>query len=226
MSLRFLRRITAGLVVAALHAGVCAQSSGDGDEAATEVSAKERSAAALAALDARSVAVHQQLATVTDPNERFRLLFELSEAFYRAGRVPESLKVSDEIVEDKLIGPGRRSLRASALALSMSLAGDYAKSQRYVSRAKALARETSPAELEELPREPSYSFLHAEAEIYRRSEGRHDLALAKTRETVELAWANFNDVSLSEESLKLAQASSAVSRVFANARSWRPSERR
>lgn len=217
MSPRLLRRITAGLVFAALQAGVCAQTSGDGDEAPPEVSAKERSAAAIAALDARSVAVHQQLATVTDPNERFRLLFELSEAFYRAGRVPESLKVSDEIIEDKMIGPGRRSLRASAMALNMSLVGEYAKSQRYVNRAKSLARETSPAELEELPREPSFSFLHAEAEIYRRSEGRHDLALAKTRETAELAWASFNDSSLSEKR-RQAAASELLSNVNVHVR--------
>lgn len=204
MPVRPIRRLIACLVVAALHVGAFAQS--DGDEAPPEVSEKDRSAAARAALDARSVAVHQQLATSTDPNEHFRLLTDLSAEFYRAGRVPESLKVGDEIVEDRLIGPGRRSLHAAALASAWALANDLPKSQRYVSRAKSLARDTRPAELEELPREPAYTFLHAEAEIYRRFEGRHDLALAKTREVAELAWANFNDASLSEKRRQAATA--------------------
>ena len=198
------QRLIACLLLAAVAGVAIAQDRGE--EAAPEVSAKEKSAAAQAALDARSIAVHQQLATVTDPAERFRLLTELGDAYYRAGRVAESLKVGDEIVEDKQIRPGRRSLRASSLALSWALAGDTVKGQRYVSRAKSLARETSPAELEELPREPAFAFLHAEAEIYRRAEGRHDLALGKTRETAALAWADFNDASLSEKRRQAAGA--------------------
>ncbi len=206
MPFRPFRCLMACLVVAVLHGGALAQTAADGDEAPPQVSEKDRSAAARAALDARSVAVHQQLATSTDPAEHFRLLTGLANELYRAGRVAESFKVGDEIVEDKLISPGRRSLRASALALSWALANDLPKSQRYVSRAKALARDTTPAELEELPREPAYAFLHAEAEIYRRFEGRHDLALTKSREVAELSWANFNDTSLSEKRRQAAAA--------------------
>jgi CHAT domain-containing protein len=200
-SLLWFRRVLRDLAICALAAAwhVAAVAQDATDEAPPELSAKERSAAAQAALDAQVQALRQQLATATDGNERFKLLNDLADLYFRAGRVAESLKVGDEIVEDSHIPPGRRSLRASALALTSALTFEAARGRRYISRAKALAQDATPDELEDLPREPSYSFLHAEAEIARRFDGRHDLALGKTREAADLAWANFNDPALSEK---------------------------
>ena len=56
-------------------------------------------------------------------------------------------------MQDARIGPGRRSLRASGLATDTALTGDFAKSQRYIARAKELAREAKADELELLPSE-------------------------------------------------------------------------
>jgi CHAT domain-containing protein len=164
-----------------------------------EMSAKDRSAAAQAALDAQVLALRQQLQTTTDGLERLRLWNEMSDAYFKASRVAESMKIGDEVVEDSKISSGRRSLRASSLAVSWALQGDATRSQRYINRAKALARDAKPEEVDELSREPAYAFLHAEAEIARRFENRHDLALLKTREVSDLAWANFNNPALSEK---------------------------
>lgn len=151
------------------------------------------------ALEARAQALRQQLAAASDGEERYRLLDELARSYFRAGRVGDALRVRDEIIEDARILAGRRSLMASELALNQALIGDHPRSQRLVARAKQLARETRPEEVENLPREPSYNFLRAEAEIARRAHGRHEVALAKTRERSELAWANFNDPALSDK---------------------------
>ena len=144
-------------------------------------------------------ALRQQLLTENNSDERFRLLDELARNYHRAARVSEELRVLDEIVEDRRILPGRRSIAASNLALRQALLGEYAKSQRLITRAKQLARETQDSELDALPREPSYAFLSAEAEIARRANNQHDVALVKTRERSALAWSNFNAASLSEQ---------------------------
>ncbi|MBK5120487.1 CHAT domain-containing protein [Burkholderia sp. R-69980] len=148
--------------------------------------------------DARAHEIREQLATTKDGEQRYALLIELSRGYYRSGHVAESLHVGDEILSDSAISKGRRSLKASDLAISYALANDYARSQKMVDRAKELAQETPASELETLPREPAYAFLSTEAEIDRRHLNRHDLALLKYREHADLAWSNFNNVSLSE----------------------------
>ncbi len=141
--------------------------------------------------------LRQQLAAAPDGEARYRLYTELINTLSRGARIPESLKVRDDLLEDASISPGRRSLAASSLAVSYALIGDYPKSQRAVQRAKQLAKDTPIQEYENLSSDPSYTFLQAEAEIARRATGRHDIALAKTRERSELAWSNFNDPALS-----------------------------
>ncbi len=149
--------------------------------------------------DERIKALRQQLDQSSDGEMRYQLYDELARGYYNSGRVAESLKVRAEIIEDSAISPGRRSLAASSLALSLALTKEYQRSQRTITRAKSLAADTKPAELELLSREPAYAFLSAEAEIARRFLNRHDTALLKYREASELAWANFNDPTLSEK---------------------------
>lgn len=149
--------------------------------------------------DAQIKDVREQLGKTTDGEQRFNLLQKLSRAYDRAGRGQESLKVRQEIVDDPAISPGRRSLYASDLALSEALLGEYRKGKALVAQAKDLAHQTGPAELESLAREPSYAFLSAEAEIARRGDNRHDVALLRYREHSDLAWSNLNDPSLSEK---------------------------
>jgi len=147
--------------------------------------------------EARVQALRQQIAAAPDAAARLHAYDELARAYYRAGRVAESLKVRDELTDDTRIPAGRRSLAASDLAVAQALMGDHARARRLVARAQQLARETTVAELETLPREPAYASLHAEAEIARRAQGLHDVALAKLRQRADLAWANFNDPALS-----------------------------
>ncbi len=202
LSLRSLRALPALALVLALGFGlrseVRAQEASD-DPAAAEAAQRDRSAAAQAELDAKVQSLRQQLTAATEPTQRYAVYGELIDTYYKAGRITDSLKVGDELVQDTTISPGRRSLRASQLGLSWALLGDFNRSRRYIAQAKTLAGQTSAAELEELPREPAYSYLHAEGEIARRAENRHDQALAKTRETSELAWRNFTDPSLSDK---------------------------
>jgi CHAT domain-containing protein len=168
----------------------------DEDEARPERAAEPLSKEEV---EAKVQALRQQLLATSDGETRFRLHYELSGVLARGARITESLKARDDLLEDGSIGAGRRSLTASNLATNYALIGDYPKSQRAVARAKQLAKETRPEEYESLNSDPSYTFLRAEAEIARRSLGRHDLALAKTRERSDLAWANFNDATLSDK---------------------------
>jgi CHAT domain-containing protein len=145
----------------------------------------------------REKAVRQQLSDTTDGEARYALLDGLASGYFRAGMVADSMRVREQIVEDSRIPAGRRSLTASSLAEGYSQGFDYARSERLLGRAQTLARDTTPAELETLPREPSYAYFAAEAEIDRRYLNRHDLALLKRREGAELAWRNINDPALS-----------------------------
>ncbi len=151
-----------------------------------------------AELDARHKATREELKTVRDGALRYRMLSTMSQELARAGRLADSYRINEEIVADASIPPGRRSLVASDLALRLVLTGERARSRSAIGRAKDLARQASPAELEELPNEPTYHFHHAEAEIARRADNRHEVALARMREVAELAWSNFNDAALSE----------------------------
>jgi CHAT domain-containing protein len=148
--------------------------------------------------DARAHEIREQLATTTDGSQRYALLIELSRGYYRSGHIAESLHARDEIVDDSTIPKGLRSLMASELAATYALTYDYRRSEKMIDRAKELAKETPDSELENLPREPAYAFLTAEAEIDRRYLNRHDQALLKFREHADLAWSNLNNPSLSE----------------------------
>ena len=145
----------------------------------------------------REQAVRHQLSDTTDGKARYALLDGLSSDYFRAEMVADSFRVREQIVEDSHIPAGRRSLTASSLAGGYAQGFDYARSERLLGRAQALARDTTPAELETLAREPSYAYFSAEAEIDRRYLNRHDLALLKRREGAELAWRNINDPALS-----------------------------
>lgn len=148
--------------------------------------------------DREQAVVRHQLSDTTDGDARYALLDGLASDYFRAGMVADSMRIREQIVEDSQIPAGRRSLTASSLAGSYAQGFDYARSKRLLGRAQALARDTTPAELETLSREPSYAYFSAEAEIDRRYLNRHDLALLKRREGAELAWRNINDPALSE----------------------------
>lgn len=172
-------------------------------------------------------ALRQQLQTLRDGPQRYRALRQISQALRLAQRLPESWAVLEEIVRDEAIGAGRRSLVASDLALLMATSGDHAKSRGYLSRAKTLARAADPAELEGIDGEPAYRHLHAEAEIARRAEFRHEVAMAKMRERMDLAWLNFNDAGLSERRRRAAaneMFSGVVLTVLTLAQNNRPQE--
>jgi hypothetical protein len=62
------------------RSGAFAQADAPTEEASPEPTAKERPAATQAKLDARGKAVHDQLASVTEGAERYRLLNELADA--------------------------------------------------------------------------------------------------------------------------------------------------
>ncbi|MBU7439683.1 CHAT domain-containing protein [Paraburkholderia fungorum] len=152
----------------------------------------------------REQAVLHQLSDTTDGDARYALLDGLASDYFRAGMVADSMRIREQIVEDSRIPAGRRSLIASSLAGGYAQGFDYARSERLLGRARALARDTTPAELETLPREPSYAYFSAEAEIDRRYLNRHDLGLLKRRESAELAWRNINDPALSVRRRKAA----------------------
>ncbi len=193
------RALTSILVMFLLAPGVHGQTPPMAGDDEDNVPTAPPAASAAAALDARVLALRQQLDAARDGAERWRLHNEITTAYFRGARSAEALKSREETLEDNAVPTGRRSLVASGLAFSYAQLHDYPKSQRTVQRAKQLARDTRPDELETLPNEPSYAFLNAEAEIARRSTGRHDVALAKSRERADLAWANFNDATLSEK---------------------------
>ncbi len=178
-----------------------AQASDDADSAAPPDSTAQEPAAATARApftDEKAQALRQQIQASPDGEEQYRLLTQLSQGYQRAGRITESLKVREEIIENSNISIGKRSVTASKLALSEALIGNFPRSQRLASRGEELARQTPVAELENIANEPGYAFLNAQAEIERRARNRHDLALLKYQEHQDLAFANLNDPSLSE----------------------------
>ncbi len=148
--------------------------------------------------DERAQALRQQIQNTSEGEEQFKLLMQLSQGYQRAGRVADSLKVREEIIDNKNISVGKRSITASKLALSEALIGNFPRSQRLASRGEELAHQTPASELENISSEPGYAFLSAEAEIERRAHGRHDLALLKYQEHQDLAFANLNDAKLSD----------------------------
>ncbi|OAJ55453.1 hypothetical protein A6V36_35090 [Paraburkholderia ginsengiterrae] len=185
----------AGLPCASGGASPTAQP-GDSPVSSAATPAAGRSPEQQAVLDHEQV-VRNQLNDTTDGDARFALLDGLSSDYFRVGMVADSMRVREEIVNDSRIPAGRRSLTASYLAGGYAVSNDYAHSERLLERAKALARDATPAELETLPREPSYAYFGAEAELDRRHRSRHDLALLKRRESEALAWRNLNDPALS-----------------------------
>lgn len=148
--------------------------------------------------DERVQQIRLQLSQTSDGDQHYRLLTELAQGYWTDERVSDYLRVRTEIVDDSVIPAGRRSIAASELALSLALSNNSAASDRMIARAKSLAHDTDPTELETLRREPDYAYLVAEAEIARRFQNQHDVALLKYREHAELSWKHFTDPSLSE----------------------------
>jgi CHAT domain-containing protein len=151
------------------------------------------------ALAERERVMRRQLSDTTDKEARFALYDSLAAEYFRVGMVADSMRVREQLVNDKQISAGRRSLVASSLAVAYALSDNYSRSQRLLDQAKALARETTPEELETLPNVPAYAYYGAETEIDRRDLNRHALALQKRREGVELAWRDLNDPALSDK---------------------------
>ena len=79
------------------------------------VEPEQKASSAQAEVDAKVASLRGQLAATTEGTERYRLQNEIIRVLDRAGRGRDSLVVQDAIVEDASIGPGRRSLMASAL---------------------------------------------------------------------------------------------------------------
>ena len=161
------------------------------------------SSSVASASDPQAVADHtkavlNQVNGTEDGDTRYTLLNSLANTYFDSGLVIESMRVREMIVDDSHIAPGRRSLVASALAVQYANMDNASRSQSLVDKAKDLANQATPAELETLDHEPSYAYLSAEAEIDRRDLNEHDLALTKVRECVELASKNLDDPSLSE----------------------------
>ncbi|WP_028221181.1 CHAT domain-containing protein [Paraburkholderia oxyphila] len=144
-------------------------------------------------------AIHARLAGIEDGEKRYALLDSVSTEYFRAGMIADSVRVRELIVDDSKIGAGRRSLEASNLAFLYVLSHYYKKCDHFLALARTLARQTTPAELETLPRDPAYAFFAAEAERVRLVENRNDLALLKYQQIADLAWHNLNDPTLSEK---------------------------
>jgi CHAT domain-containing protein len=191
------------VAVAASAQRVPAEESTESEELAT--SQEDNPGRPVAITKEREQELRQQIAVSTDGDARWRLYNELWRGLNRAGRIAESLKAREDSLEDDKISPGRRSLIASDMAAAQALINDRARSIRLISRAKSFAKDAKPDDIEKLQRNPFYSYLRAEAELERRV-GRHEVALAKTRELSDLAWANFNDPSLSAARRKAAAA--------------------
>ncbi|QBR03189.1 CHAT domain-containing protein [Paraburkholderia pallida] len=155
-------------------------------------SAKLAGSLAPPAVRDREQAVRRQLGNTTDGEARYALLDSLASDYFKAGMVADSMRVDEEIVDDRRIPSGRRSLKASSLANSYA-SDNYNRSQHLLERARALARETTPAELETLPYDPSYEYFPAEAVL----EGSQH-ALSKRREQADLGWHDLIDPTLSE----------------------------
>ena len=156
-----------------------------------------RSADQQAVID-QEKSVLQQVDQAPDGDARFALYDGLSNDYFKAGLVADSMRIREKIVDDSHISAGHRSLTASGLAAAYANEYDFARSKRLIDEAKDLAGQTAPAELETLSHEPSYAYLTAEAEIARRDLNQHDIALFKLRECAELASKNLADPSLSE----------------------------
>ncbi|CAD6549727.1 hypothetical protein LMG27952_04892 [Paraburkholderia hiiakae] len=141
-------------------------------------------------------AVRRQLSNTPDGEARYALLDSLAADYFKAGMVADSMRIRELIIDDRRIPPGRRSLEASLLA-SAYAKDNYNRTQSLIERARTLARETTPAELETLPYVPSCAYLSAESDLEGR-QGRHEQALLKRREQADLAWHDLYNPTLSE----------------------------
>jgi CHAT domain-containing protein len=144
----------------------------------------------------REQAVQRQLSNAPDGEARYALLDSLASDYFKAGLVVDSMRIREEIVNDPHIPAGRRSLEAASLANSY-VSDNYNRSQHLLENARALARETTPVELETLSYVPSYAYFSAEAALDG-SQTRYDQALLKRREQADLAWHDLNDPTLSD----------------------------
>ncbi|SEF13360.1 hypothetical protein SAMN02787142_8047 [Burkholderia sp. WP9] len=143
-------------------------------------------------------AIRKLLDENLDGDIRLSLLIVLVQDYFDADDPADARRVMEDIVNDRLIPPGQRSLTASGLALVYALENDFVRSQRLANQAKKLADQTPAAELETLSEEPAYEYLSAEAELARRALNQHDTALRLVREASDLARKNLDNPSLSE----------------------------
>lgn len=143
-------------------------------------------------------AVRKLLDENSNGNIRLALLIVLVQDYFDANDPADARRVMENIVDDRQIPPGQRSLTASGLALAYALENDFVRSQRLLNQAKKLVDQTPAAELETLSEEPAYEYLSAEAEVARRALNQHDTALRLVREASDLARKNLDNPSLSE----------------------------
>jgi CHAT domain-containing protein len=138
--------------------------------------------------------VRRQLSNTTDGEARYALLNSLASDYFKAGLVVDSMRVGEEIVDDRRIPAGLRSLEATSLANSYAV-DNYNRTRHLLDLARSLAHETTPAELETLPYDPSYAYFSVEAAF---DGARYEQALLKRREQADLAWHDLNNPKLSE----------------------------
>ena len=157
-----------------------------------------RSPGAPALPEARITEIRETLKIETDSEERYALYAELLNTYRRANRMDDVFRIRDEVIEDRHILPGRRSLMASEQAYQLALARDYPRSRSALDKARDLATRAGDREVDSLPKHPAFSHLSAEAEIARLALGRHDVALTRMRELSELAHATLRNRELGE----------------------------
>lgn len=143
--------------------------------------------------------LRRQLDQVHEAPQRIALWTQISGTYYQAGNVDQSLRVRDELIGDSQVDAAHRSLAAARLAYAWALRRDFPKSHRYIGTATSLFHEAKPGDLDTLAQEPDIAVLYAEAELARREQNRHDLALVRFREAADLAWQKLNDPSVSEK---------------------------
>ncbi len=116
-------------------------------------------------IDERVKFLRQSVDATKDSEPRYRERIKIVDIYRLAGHFEKEISERDEIIEDQLIAPGRRAIEASHLAGVMALRSDFARSLRYVGRAKKLAGDAKVEEIELLPTDPIINALRAEATI-------------------------------------------------------------
>lgn len=133
-----------------------------------------------------------------DPWRRYKLWNEAAQVLWRAELAQAANALLDAMMRDEKLSDGHRSLVASARAVQLAITGQRGQSERALQLARDLARNVSNEDLAKLPGNPTYSYLHATAEVSRRMDNQHDVALGHMRELVSLAASHLTDASRPE----------------------------